>query len=341
MRDIINESLKELQSHKTRHVRMTAILLILSLIVSTNVFWMMRKTGITMAGDAACGIEEHTHTLECVEEIKSISSGDVSEAEHENSTECNQMQYICQKEEHIHDIECYSDENADVEAQLDWQEMFAGHVTGNLAKDLVTIAESQIGYTESERNFQIDKEGRRNGYTRYGAWYGAPYSDWSAMFVSFCLHYAGSDTANTPYNIGANSMATLWDQIGRYELASEYTPVSGNLVFFSDNTVGIVSEVQEETACIIQGDVNNAVVQTCMKLDDSLITGWGIVTRESPDMNIVAETFTSTSIYNNVVNYQLPGTGGPGIFNYLLWGSVLIIVPLVYGYILINKKRKE
>ena len=202
MRDIINESLKELQSHKTRHVRMTAILLILSLIVSTNVFWMMRKTGITMAGDAACGIEEH-----------------------------------------IHDIECYSDENADVEAQLDWQEMFAGHVTGNLAKDLVTIAESQIGYTESERNFQIDKEGRRNGYTRYGAWYGAPYSDWSAMFVSFCLHYAGSDTANTPYNIGANSMATLWEQIGRYELASEYTPVSGDLVFFSDNTVGIVSGV--------------------------------------------------------------------------------------------------
>ena len=40
-------------------------------------------------------------------------------------------------------------------------------------------------------SFLAYREGVRRGYTRYGAWYGMPYSDWSAMFVSFCLHYAG------------------------------------------------------------------------------------------------------------------------------------------------------
>lgn len=67
MRDTLSESLKKLKSNKTRHLRTTAIMLILSLIVTTNVFWTLRQTGITMAGDAACGIEEHKHDEECIE----------------------------------------------------------------------------------------------------------------------------------------------------------------------------------------------------------------------------------------------------------------------------------
>ena len=60
--------------------------------------------------------------------------------------------------------------------------------TGDQRKDIVGVALTQVGYTESVRNFEVDDTGIRHGYTRYGDWYGVPYSDWSATFVSFCLH---------------------------------------------------------------------------------------------------------------------------------------------------------
>ena len=64
------------------------------------------------------------------------------------------------------------------------------------------MAKSQIGYTQSGRNYEVDDAGGKHGYTRYGAWYGYPYSEWCAMFASFCLHYAGVAQADVPYAAG-------------------------------------------------------------------------------------------------------------------------------------------
>lgn len=341
MRDTLNETLKKLRSGKIRHLRITAVILILSLIVTTDVFWAMRKTGITMVGDASCGIEEHKHDEECIEKTlictlseeghihtddcyrteridayaESVLTCDITDDTHEHTDDCYSMQtvdaredqvlicelsekshthtddcykitYICGKEEHTHSIECYSDENADAETPLDWQEMFAGYSSGNLPKDLVTVAKSQIGYAESERNFQMDEDGNRKGYTRYGAWYGAPYSDWSAMFVSFCLNYAGSDSSETPFNIGAVAMASAWEKVGKYaSVTDDYTPSSGDLVFFSDNTVGIVTEVYGYTIHIVKGDVENAVASLELLMTDASITGWGLTSGSAPETN--------------------------------------------------------
>lgn len=340
MRDTLSESLKNLKINKTRHLRATAVMLILSLIVTTDVFWTLRQTGITMAGDATCGIEEHTHDEECIEktlvcalseeghthtddcyttqlidthteailtcdltdeahehtddcyttqDIESYGEPvlicELSEEPHTHTDDCYEIKYICGKEEHTHSLECYSDENADVETPLDWQGMFAGYCTGNLSKDLVTVAESQIGYTESERNFQIDDDGNRHGYTRYGAWYGAPYSDWSAIFVSFCLNYAGSNSSETPFNIGANAMASAWEGIGKYAAAADHTPQSGDLVFFSDNTVGIVTEVYGYTIHVVKGDVDNAVATLELLMTDASVVGWGLTSSSNSEMN--------------------------------------------------------
>ena len=49
--------------------------------------------------------------------------------------------------------------------------------TGNLRRDLVGIAKTQVGYCESKQNFVVNDDGTRHGYTRYGEWYGIPYSD--------------------------------------------------------------------------------------------------------------------------------------------------------------------
>ena len=113
-------------------------------------------TGITIANGASCGLEEHQHDGSCLQDDKPA----------------------CGKDEHIHTTACYSDPGADRETLLDWQEMFAHFpYTGVLREDLVGIAKTQVGYTESRRNFEVSPTGERKGYSRYGAWYGAPYND--------------------------------------------------------------------------------------------------------------------------------------------------------------------
>ena len=235
-------------------MRMIALLLVLSLVVSLDVFWVLRQPGWTLAGDADCKITEHTHDISC---------------QNEDS--------ICDLVEHTHSIACYSDEIADTETQLDWQKMFKDYpYTGDLAADLVGIAKTQVGYSESQLNFEVDKNGQRRGYTRYGAWYGAPYNDWSAMFVSFCLHYAGADPEEFPENSGALSMAEQWRKVGRYAPMGTYKPSPGDLVFFKNNTVGIVTEVQSTTFWVIRGDVEQAVRSDVIVLTDASIAGWGL-----------------------------------------------------------------
>ena len=254
MQDILGESLSKLRKIRVRKTRMIAMLLVLSLVVSLDVFWMLRQPGLTLAGDADCGIIEHTHDDSCQGE-----------------------EPPCTLSEHIHDIYCYSDKNADVETQIDWQNMFANYpYIENLRSDLVGIAKTQVGYTESKLNFQIGDDGVRRGYNRYGAWYGIPYTDWSAQFVSFCLHYAGAESSEAPGNTGANSMAESWKALGKYAFAGDYTPKAGDLVFFKDNTVGIVAETHAASIHFIQGDVEGAVLSSAMTTTDSSIAGWGI-----------------------------------------------------------------
>lgn len=232
---------------------MITMLLVLSLIVSLDVFWVLRQPGLTLAGDADCKITEHTHD-------------DI----------CQNGETICDLTEHVHTIACYSDQGADIETQLNWQKMFANYpYTENLRENLVGIAKTQVGYSESTLNFEVGSDGIRRGYTRYGAWYGAPYNDWSAMFVSFCLHYAGADPEEFPGNTGAASMAELWKNLGKYIPAGTYDPVPGDLVFFTDNTVGIVAEVQSTAVYVIRGDVENAVGAEVIPRADASIAGWG------------------------------------------------------------------
>ena len=231
-----------------------AILTALSLLVALVTVWNLRMTGITIANDASCGLQEHRHTEEC---------GQASET-------------VCGLQDHVHAIDCYSDLKADVETMLDWQKLFADYpYTGDLRKDLVGIAKTQVGYAESQKNFELGAQGERQGYTRYGAWYGTTYNDWSALFVSFCLHYAGADETEYPGSSGAATMAELWKQRQRYIPAGKALPQSGDIVFFNNNTVGIVAEVFSSTFCVIRGDVENAVVSSVLSLNDPSIVGWG------------------------------------------------------------------
>lgn len=224
----------------------------------------------TIIGDTYCGKEEHTHTDSCYEE--------------------NQ---VCTKEEHTHSLSCYSNPDADTETASVWEKTIPNDLGDNRAENVVAVAKSQLGYTESTANYTVLEDGvTMKGYTRYGAWYGIPYGDWCAMFASFCLNYAGVPNTDIPYESGcANWVGKLQDS-NQYAAAADYTPNPGDLIFFDKGTdgasdhvsdhVGIVSEVtaaEDGTVTIhtIEGNLHNAVTAQKYLATDSAILGYGIL----------------------------------------------------------------
>ena len=262
---VVEQLLLQLNTEKRRWWRAVSILTVLSLIVALVTVWNLRMTGVTIANSASCGYEEHQHSEDCLQEDAPI----------------------CGTEEHLHQTSCYSNPKADVETSLDWQRLFADYpYTGILRQDLVGIAKTQVGYAESQLNFEVSQLGERKGYTRYGAWYGAPYNDWSAMFVSFCLSYANADSQEFPNSSGAASMAELWKTTGKYIPVGQYMPQSGDIVFFDNNTAGIVAEVYNATVYVICGDLQNAVAGVTMAVNDGSIVGWGSTETPEPQKQL-------------------------------------------------------
>ena len=284
---IVEQYLLQLNTEKRRLRRSVSILAALSLVVALATVWNLRMTGITIANSASCGYVEHQHTADCLQDSTPI----------------------CGYEEHIHSTSCYPDPKADVETSLDWRRMFADYpYTGVLREDLVGIAKTQVGYRESQLNFEVSDTGERKGYTRYGAWYGAPYNSWSAMFVSFCLDYAEADPQEFPRSSGAASMVELWNVQGKYIPKGDYIPLPGDIVFFDNNTAGIVTEVYNATFYVIRGDQENAVVGDTMPLNEASIIGWGSTETEP----LPAEPSTETT--EPVTDELLDISNGPAFF---------------------------
>ena len=270
----IEQYLLQLNSRKRRWRRAVTILTALSVVVALVTLWNLRMTGITIANSASCGYTEHQHTEACMQE-------DVP---------------ICGLSEHIHQTGCYSDPEADTETLLDWQNMFATYpYTGVLSEDLVGIAKTQVGYTESQLNYEANDEGVRRGYTRYGAWYGAPYNDWSAMFVSFCLNFAGADSTEFPNSSGAAMMAELWKAQGKYRPVGDYVPQSGDIVFFNNNTAGIVTEILSATFHVIRGNMQDSVTGDTLSLSDPSIMGWGSTQTPDPQNSVTRDDLLDIS----------------------------------------------
>ena len=221
-----------------------------------------------------CTLEEivlHTHSDECYGEDGTLSCGMLQVEAHVHSEACltasEEQAVVCGLEEHTHDeVLCYIDNTADVETEEQWKATLPA-LTGVWAEDLLTVARSQVGYGESEVNLQVDAEGRVRGYTRYGAWYGEPYSDWNSIFVSFCLHYAGIDREAIAYESNAERWVTVLTAWEQYAAADAYTPVPGDLVFMDldDNgfadTVAIVKSLEENRLTVYQGDTENRSVE--------------------------------------------------------------------------------
>ena len=81
-------------------------------------------------------------------------------------------------------------------------------MTGNWDEDLLSVAKTQLGYEQSEKNFEIDPADgvTLRYYSRYGQSYGNPYGEWDVMFLSYCLKYAGIPQSAIPQEASVLSL---------------------------------------------------------------------------------------------------------------------------------------
>ena len=261
--------------------------------------------------------EEHTHTEDCCQtQYELICPLEEGEAEdepeipaHVHTDACYETRLICEKPEHTHSLSCYADAQADLESASVWEQTIPQTLSGQWRADVVAVAESQLGYAASTRNYIVDEAGGMHGYTRYGAWYGSPYGEWCAMFASFCLHYAGVPEDSIPAQAGCIRWTEQLQALGRYAAAGAAAPQPGDLVFFDTGSdgyadhVALVAEVSADGTSLttIEGNVGGCVVRKQHALDEAGLLGFGILPEqedggETPDEPAEPETPARTPL---------------------------------------------
>ncbi|MBP3453422.1 MAG: CHAP domain-containing protein [Clostridia bacterium] len=203
----------------------------------------------------------------------------------------------------------------------DWvHSVSSAELSGDWRTDLVAVARTQLGYSESTIDFKIDDNGIRRGYTRYGAWYGAAYSEWCSMFVSFCLHFANIPASDVPQEAHCGTWQRAIRSKGAYRTpAADYMPQAGDIVFFSwyeddeAEHIGIVENVDGTTLYTIEGNSSGSVRRREYSLTDKAIVGYASMTRLMEKAGLLRESAATMA-------EELPeGALGKG---YTLIGSV-------------------
>lgn len=273
-------------------------------------------------GDFLCGYEEHTHTDDCYtteteteeklvcgyEEGQVISDGTAADdgiaaledtntatsvAEdssseavsepvlHHHTEACYEKVLTCTIPEHTHTLACLADYSADVETDDDWEKYSVG-LSDNWNEALLAVAQEQLGYKESEKNFQTDEALGDiidvHHYTRYGAFYGNPYADWDVAFIAFCQHYAGIPKTEIPQRLGLEALRADMDAMGFAYLTegedAAYEAIPGDVVTYNkngtadDETIGIVETVGDDSLTVISGAVEGAVAEVTVPFTD-------------------------------------------------------------------------
>lgn len=253
-----------------------------------------------------CGQEEHTHSEACKPEETVFCGKDA----HTHGEACRDEngELVCGTEEHTHSLACYADPTADVETAELWEKTFAGvTLTGNWRQDTLAIAETQLGYAESTKNYVVTEDGETvKGYTRYGAWCGEPYGDWNVMFLTFCLHYAGVEGVDRD----CGGWVTSWADA--FEPAQSHTPAVGDLVLFDrdgDGTAdraGLVAQITDSGFAAMEGDAEDAVRLLTYGADDPGILGYINLPEGAKEFTLTAQTKNGITVTITGESASLP-----------------------------------
>lgn len=323
MESVDNNYLDKHKKFRIDRKKLATAFVISAFIVAIIVFWWLKLVGITVTGEAFCGLDEHTHGEECyiselicgldetvsgtlplredpseeptsaeegeetdealsedditeeseitteddiTEETETLTQTEITVETHVHTDDCYNKELSCEIIEHTHNQDCFPNKTADTETVSDWLGTIKNvKITNDIQENLIAIAMSQVGYEESKINFEYDSEGNKNGYTRYGEWYGNPYGKWNGMFVSFCLHYSNINNSDQLKAAGAEAMRLAWEKRAAYSSTEEYTPERGDIVFFDNDSdgdsdsVAIIVSASENSFVVISGDSNDKV----------------------------------------------------------------------------------
>ena len=284
MRNQLDKAIRRVMAARRAEHRRAAVLVILALLTILSVSWRLHQVGTAMTDDEySCGYEEHVHSDACYTEVLTCGyedgasetpadsaeeDGEAAPAAHSHTADCYKRVLTCTLPEHTHTLECLADLTADVETPADWDEQSKG-VSSVWSDAMTEIAQRQLGYTESAKNFTVDKAlgetlAQAHHYTRYGAWYGNPYGSWDVMFVAFCQHYAGIPEDVIPQCASLLQLRTELENAHPEYITpggSEATP--GDIVLYTnaagEETIGIVTAYDGANLTVVSGAVDGAV----------------------------------------------------------------------------------
>ena len=194
---------------------------------------------------------------------------------------------------------------------------------GYTAKQLVAIAEAEIGYHEKASNEQLDSKTANSGsknYTKYGRdLYKAGYYngnkngyEWCDQFVDWCFfklcgskekaEYLECQTGD--YGAGCGFSLKYYKAAGRFSK----TPKVGDQIFFkytndsstADHT-GIVVGVTSTKVTTIEGNSGDRVQERSYSRSDSTIVGYG-----HPRFDEAPAAATQSKIETTYVGVSLP-----------------------------------
>ena len=137
---------------------------------------------------------------------------------------------------------------------------------GNAA--MVAVAQSQIGNV---------------GGAPYWSWWGLEYRvEWCAIFVSWCADQCGYlDAGVLPKMEGVRPYVDWFIERGQWQ-GRDYEPSPGDIIFFdweSDGLadhVGIVENVENGCVYTVEGNAGDKCVESSYRLEDNVITGYGV-----------------------------------------------------------------
>ncbi|MBQ4570760.1 MAG: CHAP domain-containing protein [Bacilli bacterium] len=139
---------------------------------------------------------------------------------------------------------------------------------------LVNLAYSQVGIYEGK-----DAKGNYNNIQKYGAWYGNNGQPWCAMFVSWNWHHAGLSHDLLLKYQGCYTGKEWCEKKGIFKYKKNYTPITGDIVFFLSNGAshtGIVAYCDGTYIYTIEGNRSNKVGIWRIKLNNKTITGYAV-----------------------------------------------------------------
>ena len=195
---------------------------------------------------------------------------------HHHTDACYEEVLVCGLPEHHHTVNCLSDPLDGTQDEDEWLDKTGTALTGMWNEDLLTVAQGQLGYEQSEKNFKLDTDDGETlrYYTRYGQWYGNPYGEWDVMFLSYCLNYANIPQSAIPQRASTlalrselRSTGYLLDpdsDIAAYEMDADMSVTGlqpGDIVFYNATTTETVAVADEPHIEDLSPDADTELLQ--------------------------------------------------------------------------------